>query len=55
LKAILGVAGLLGLITLAFGERAAQRAAQAILLAMLAVVLFFAIDIATHGMLSSRM
>jgi hypothetical protein len=55
LKALLGVAGLLGLIGLAFGEQAAAATARHLIWAALIVVLLVAIDIMTRGVFSQFM
>ena len=53
MKALLGVAGLLGLIALAFGDKAASHVAKAITLALALAVIALIADVATHGMLSN--
>lgn len=52
---LIGLAGLLGLIALAFGERAAVRVAQAVILAAVLLILLVAIDIISHGALSDHL
>ena len=53
MKAILGVAGLLGLIALAFGEAAAAMVARIFIYAALALAGLILLDIVSHGALSN--
>ena len=55
MKALLGVAGLLGLIALAFGDQAASHAAKAILGVILLGVILLAFDILTGGVISQHL
>jgi Na+/H+-translocating membrane pyrophosphatase len=52
MHSLLGMAGVLGLIALAFGEHAAVRTAQAAILLTLGLGLLLAFDIVTGGALS---
>lgn len=52
---LLGVAGLLGLIALAFGDQAAVRTAQALIVGTLALVALVAFDILTGGAISRHL
>lgn len=52
---ILSVAGLLALIAMAFGEAAAARVAQAIIIAVMFLLACLIFDIATHGGISSHL
>jgi hypothetical protein len=49
----LGVAGVLGLIALAFGEGAAARTAQALIFTVLALAALIGADILTRGAVST--
>jgi hypothetical protein len=51
MHSILTVAGLLALIGLAFGERAASHVAKVICIAPLVLVIYVTIDKLTHGRL----
>jgi hypothetical protein len=50
---IIGVAGVLGLIALAFGESAAMRTAQALIFTVLSLGSLVMLDIMTRGALST--
>lgn len=53
MHSLLGLAGLLGLIALAFGQAAAVNLARVLIFAVIALFGLFLIDVATHGALSS--
>jgi hypothetical protein len=52
---LIGVAGLLGLVALAFGDRAAVMVARSIILLALAAVVLLAVDIMLRGALSRNL
>jgi hypothetical protein len=52
---LIGVAGLLGLVALAFGDRAAVMVARSIILLALAAVVLLAVDIMLRGALTRHL
>jgi hypothetical protein len=53
--ALLGVAGLFGLVSLAFGEGAAVRLAQIVIVVAVMLAILLGLDVMTHGRLSDML